>query len=247
MTFVRGVIFRSTSSGSSVIVAGSMSAKTMVAPRFMAWSTEAQKVMLWQMISSPTPSPHPNIAVCNEAVPVLWPSAYFTPCHSAKSRSNSTVTSVPDMAPRRSTSSAAASSSSVMIGHSKISPGSVRTAGCSAQDCELLHGCYLPPGLARPLSLVVCSGCRRCRGAVGVGQPAPHVRQYRVDRADVSVATDRRVRPFVHERAAEPVGHERAKDGREVKLPLAGVQIAAPAFRGERLAVVVAHMHVQHH
>ena len=155
MTFVCGVIFRSTSSGSSVIVAGSMSAKTMVAPRFMAWSTDAQKVMLWQMISSPTPSPQPNIAVCSEAVPVLWPSAYFMPCHSAKSRSNSTVTSVPDMAPRRSTSSAAASSSSVMIGHLKMSPGVGPHCRLSAQDCELLHGCCLPPGPARPLPLVV--------------------------------------------------------------------------------------------
>ena len=155
MTFVCGVIFRSTSSGSSVSVAGSMSAKTMVAPRFMACSTDAQKVMLWQMISSPTPSPHPNIAVCSEAVPVLWPSAYFTLCHSAKSRSNSTVTSVPDMAPRRRTSSAAVSSSSVMIGHLKMSPGSVRTAGAPPKIASFSMVAVSLPGLARPLPLVV--------------------------------------------------------------------------------------------
>ena len=78
---------------------------------------EAQYVALGQMTSSPTPTPHAKKALCSAAVPVLHPSAYRVPCQAANSFSNATVTSSPDIAPRRSTSSTARSCSSVMMGH----------------------------------------------------------------------------------------------------------------------------------
>src|SRR5919202_1016317 len=84
--------------------------------------------MLGQMISSPTPTLQANMAAWSAAVPVLWPSAYWEPCQAAYSCSNCLVTSVPDIAPRRSTSSTAASSSAVTIGQVNMSPGSDCTA-----------------------------------------------------------------------------------------------------------------------
>src|SRR5918911_5236918 len=84
--------------------------------------------MLGQMISSPTPTLQANMAAWSAAVPVLWPSAYVEPCQAAYSCSNCLVTSVPDMAPRRSTSSTAASSSGVTMGQVNMSPGSRWTA-----------------------------------------------------------------------------------------------------------------------
>src|ERR1035437_6787030 len=71
------------------------------------------------MISSPMPTLQPYMAHCNDAVPLEHPSAYLTPCQAAYSFSNSTVTSVPDMPPRRKTSRTAFSSSLVIIGQAK--------------------------------------------------------------------------------------------------------------------------------
>src|SRR5581483_5057214 len=105
--------------------------------------------MLGQIISSPTPTRQPNIAACRAAVPLLWPSAYFEPCQAAYSCSNCLVTSVPDIAPRRSTSSTASSSSWVTIGQVKRSPGGVCTAlgpPSAARRDVVIIGCSLLPG-----------------------------------------------------------------------------------------------------
>ncbi len=80
------------------------------------------------MISDPRPTPQAHMADWIAAVPLLKPRAYLASCHTLKSSSNLWVTSVPDMAPRRKTSSTASSSSWVMIGQVNISPGSLVTA-----------------------------------------------------------------------------------------------------------------------
>ena len=128
MAFVREVIRCSISFGSMHSVSGSISAKTIVAPREKHGRQEAQYVMLGQIISSPTPTLQPYMADCTAPVPVDIPSAYVAPCQAANSFSNSMVTSVPDIPPRRSTSSTASSSSFVTIGQLTISPGSEVTA-----------------------------------------------------------------------------------------------------------------------
>ena len=64
-------ILRSTSIGSRVRVSLSISAKTTVPPKFRTGRTEAQKVELWDITSSPTPIPHPYIAECTAAVPLF--------------------------------------------------------------------------------------------------------------------------------------------------------------------------------
>ena len=128
MAFVLGPILCSISSGAIHNVSLSTFANEIVAPRVYACNPEAQYVTEGHIISSPTLTLHPYMALWIAAVPVENPSARSRPCHWENSFSNSLVTSVPDIAPLLRTSRTASSSSLVTIGQVNISPGSFVTA-----------------------------------------------------------------------------------------------------------------------
>src|SRR3954452_1786235 len=84
---VRGVIRAETSSGSRLYVAGSMSAKTGVAPRRAIDSAVAKNVNAGQITSSPGPMPSASSTSTIASVPLPTPIVSGTPRYSAASRS----------------------------------------------------------------------------------------------------------------------------------------------------------------
>ena len=96
-------------------MAGSMSAKTGVAPRRAIASAVAKNVNAGQITSSPAPIPSASSASTSASVPFATPIVCSTPRYSAASRSNPS-TSGPKMKRPLSSARANASFSSGMNG-----------------------------------------------------------------------------------------------------------------------------------
>src|SRR5690606_14833362 len=68
---ILSLIAASKAFGQRFQVSGSLSTKTGVAPRYIIGLAEAEKVMLWQITSSPASTPNKINPKCKAAVPAL--------------------------------------------------------------------------------------------------------------------------------------------------------------------------------
>ena len=90
---IRSLMACSKRAGSMFQVSASLSTKTGLAPRYLTGFADAEKVKLWQMTSSPGPTPSITRPRCMADVPdakaTTWMGwSALRPCHPSKSFSN---------------------------------------------------------------------------------------------------------------------------------------------------------------
>ena len=132
IAFVRSVIAASTAAGSRLSVAGSMSAKTGVAPSSTKQFAEATNENGDVITSSPGPTPAIRQSRWRPAVPLETATAYGAPTRSAISSSKRSIVGPSESRPERRTSSTSSSSRSSRYGRESGNASS----SCSARQAS---------------------------------------------------------------------------------------------------------------